>query len=314
MAPLAVLVSLGFVVGVELVVSGAPRVRRPRLAARLDPYLRGLEPAATRLLDGVESPLTPVPALERLLRPLLQEGVRLVERWLGGSAAVARRLREAGVADDVSRFRAEQVLWGLAGFVVAILATCAIPIVVGRPVSAVAVVGGAVLGVLGGVLGRDGWLGRQVARRQARMLRELPTLADLLCLAVTAGEGPRAALERTVLRSQGELSRELAVVLADLRAGEPFTTAMEHLAARVPVPAVGRFVDGLVVAVERGTPLGDVLRAQAADVREQHKRDLIEAGGRREVFMLVPVVFLELPVVILFALYPGLFSLSQLAR
>jgi tight adherence protein C len=41
---------------------------------------------------------------------------------------------------------------------------------------------------------------------------------------------------------------------------------------------------------------------------------LIEAGGRREVLMLVPVVFLELPVVILFALYPGLFSLSQLAR
>jgi hypothetical protein len=30
--------------------------------------------------------------------------------------------------------------------------------------------------------------------------------------------------------------------------------------------------------------------------------------------MLVPVVFLELPVVILFALYPGLVSLSQIAR
>jgi tight adherence protein C len=43
-----------------------------------------------------------------------------------------------------------------------------------------------------------------------------------------------------------------------------------------------------VNAPERGTPLGDVLRAQAADVREQHKRDLIEAGGRREVLMLVP--------------------------
>ena len=81
-------------------------------------------------------------------------------------------------------------------------------------------------------------------------------------------------------RSRGELSRELALVLADLRAGEPFTTAMERLPARVPIPAIVRFVDGLVVAVERGTPLGDVLRAQAADVREQHKRDLIEAGGR----------------------------------
>jgi hypothetical protein len=30
--------------------------------------------------------------------------------------------------------------------------------------------------------------------------------------------------------------------------------------------------------------------------------------------MLVPVVFLMLPVVVLFALYPGFFTLSQLAR
>jgi tight adherence protein C len=239
-------------------------------------------------LEAGDSPLTPLPALERLLRPLLEEGARRVERWLGGSAAVARRLREAGAAGDVGRFRAEQVLWGLIGFVAAVLLALAMPTLAGRPVSAVALVGGAVLGVGGGVLGRDWWLGRQVVRRQARMLRELPTLADMLCLAVTAGEGPRAALERVVTRSRGELSRELAVVLADLRAGEPFVTAVERLAVRAPMPPVARFVDGLVVAVERGTPLGDVLRAQAADVREQHKRDLIEAGGRREVLMLVP--------------------------
>jgi tight adherence protein C len=310
----AVAVSVGLVAGVVLAVLGAPRMRRPRLAARLDPYRRGLEPATTRLLQGAETPLTPLPALERLLGPMLQDGARLVERWLGGSAAVARRLREAGAAADVTRFRAEQVLWGLAGFAAAVVVTLGLPALAGRPVSAMAVVGGAVLGALGGILGRDGWLGRQVARRQAQVLRELPALTDLLCLAVTAGEGPRAALERTVARSHGELSRELAMVLADLRAGEPFTTAMERLAVRVPIPAVVRFVDGLVVATERGTPLGDVLRAQAADVREQHKRDLIEAGGRREVLMLVPVVFLELPVVILFALYPGLVSLSQIAR
>jgi tight adherence protein C len=146
-----------------------------------------LEPATTRLLHGAGPPLTPVPAVERLLGPLLQEGARLIERWLGGSAAVARRLREAGVADDIARFRAEQVLCGLAGFVVAVLVTGALPVLAGRPVSAVAVTGGAVLEVVGGVLGRDGWLGRQVARRQARMLRELPTLADLLCLAVPPG-------------------------------------------------------------------------------------------------------------------------------
>jgi tight adherence protein C len=94
-----------------------------------------------------------------------------------------------------------------------------------------------------------------------------------------------------VVRSRGELSRELALVLADLRAGEPFTTAMEGL----------------------GTALGDVLRAPAANAREERKRGLIEAGGH-EIFMLLPVVFLLLPVVVLFALYPGYVGLIQLAR
>lgn len=73
-------------------------------------------------------------------------------------------------------------------------------------------------------------------------------------------------------------------------------------------------MDRLGVAFQRGTPLANVLRTQAAGIREQHKRELIEAGGRKEVLMLVPVVFLIMPVVVLFALYPGLFSLSQIAR
>jgi tight adherence protein C len=227
---------------------------------------------------------------------------------------VARRLREAGREESVTRFRAEQVLWGLVGFVVVVPATLVSSGLLGVHLAPLALVGGAAFGVLAGVLCRDWRLTREVERRHNRMLAEFPSLADLICLAVTAGDGPRGAIERAVSRSGGELSRELAVVLADLRGGVPFTTAMERLGRRVPIPVVVRFVDGLVVAVERGTPLAEVLRAQAADVREQRKRQLIETGGRKEVLMLVPVVFLILPVVVLFALYPGYFSLTQIAR
>jgi tight adherence protein C len=305
--------SLALAAGVTLAVSGAVRARRPRLAARLDPWLRGLQPVRSRLLASDELPLTGFPNLERLLRPFVQEAARLVERWLGGGASVARRLREAGRDDSVARFRAEQVLWGLLGFVLGLSVGFLVPGLLGQGVSALFVLALVGAGALGGVLGRDWWLGREVQRRQARMLLEFPTLADLLCLAVTAGESPRAALERAVSRSHGEMSRELALVLANMRGGTPLTAAMEELAARVPLPQVARFVDGLVVAVERGTPLADVLRAQAGDVREQHKRQLIESGGQKEIFMLVPVVFLILPVVVLFALYPGFFSLSVLA-
>ncbi len=82
------------------------------------------------------------------------------------------------------------------------------------------------------------------------------------------------------------------------------------MADRSGVPAIARFVDGMVVAVERGTPLADVLRAQAVDVREAGRRSLLETGARRELLMMVPVVFLVLPVSVVFALFPGFFGLS----
>jgi tight adherence protein C len=309
----ALLTSLMLVAGLALIAHAAPRRRSPRLAARLEPYLRGLEPRASRLLDTVEAPLIPVPVLDRLLRPMLDEGGQWVGRCLGGTPTVARRLREAGLSENVERFRAEQMLWGLIGFTAGIAVGVAAPLVT-RGTSGIAALAGGAVGLLAGVLGRDWRLTRQVERRHARMLEELPALADLICLAVTAGEAPRNAIERVVARAHGELSRELGLLLADLGAGTSFLAALERLAARVPVPQVVRFVDGLVVAVERGTPLADVLRAQASDVREQRKRDLIEAGGRREVYMLVPVVFMLLPVVVLFALYPGFFTLVQIAR
>jgi tight adherence protein C len=51
------------------------------------------------------------------------------------------------------------------------------------------------------------------------------------------------------------------------------------------------------------------MHAQAADVREAGRRSLIEAGARKEVLMMVPVVFLVLPVTVLFAFWPGVVGL-----
>jgi tight adherence protein C len=111
-------------------------------------------------------------------------------------------------------------------------------------------------------------------------------------------------------RSRGELARELARALADARAGASLVDALERMADRTSLAVLIRFVDGVAIAVERGTPLADVLRAQATDVREAGKRALLEAGGRKEIAMMVPVVFLILPVTVVFALYPGFFALD----
>ncbi len=163
------------------------------------------------------------------------------------------------------------------------------------------------------MLARDRWLTRQVRGREERMLEEFPTVAELLALAVTAGEGPVGALERVQRVCAGELGRELGRALAEARAGAGLVPALEGLARRTSLPPLARFVDGVAVAVERGTPLAEVLRAQAVDVREAGKPQLLETAGRKEIGMMVPVVFLVLPVTVLFALFPGFSTLSLVA-
>jgi tight adherence protein C len=68
------------------------------------------------------------------------------------------------------------------------------------------------------------------------------------------------------------------------------TRALTELADRTTFEPFSRFAQGPVVAIERGAPLADVLRAQAADVREYSKRSLLEAGGKKELQMMAPLI------------------------
>ena len=102
-------------------------------------------------------------------------------------------------------------------------------------------------------------------------------------------------MERVARVSIGELARELRRALAEARTGSGLVQALDGIAERTALSPLARFVDGIAVAVERGTPLADVLRAQAADVREARKRNLLEVGGRKEITMMVRSVLPDLP-------------------
>jgi tight adherence protein C len=308
MTPIVVGAGLGLVVaaGLSLIVVGSPPMRRARLEDRLAPYLRDTARPSRLLVD--RRAVTPFPTLERLLGPIVLDLARRIDGIVGGSASVRRRLDQVGRDLTLEQFRVEQVVWGAAGLCLGLL----LALLSAAHGSRTNPLGFLVLaGVLtiAGVLIRDSLLTSAVSRREARMMAEFPTIAELLALAVGAGEGPVGALERVTRLASGELSSELARALADARAGASVVVALERMAARTSLPALARFVDGMAIAVERGTPLAEVLRAQATDVREEGRRALLEAGGRKEIGMLVPVVFLVMPVTIVFALFPGFFSL-----
>lgn len=273
---------LGFVLGLglSLVWVGLPRHRRTGLAGRVLPYLRDT-PRPSRLLDD-ERPLGGL--LGVVTGPVLRDFGRVVERVMGGADTVRRRQLRAGLPADVDRFRAEQVLWGALGTVAGGgVGTASFVLRDAGPVVLVVLT---LVGTGLGVTGADYLLSRRAARREARMLMEFPTVAELLALAVGAGEGAVGALDRVCRLSRGELAGELRRCLADARAGANLPTALSGLADRTGLPSLRRFVDGVVTAVQRGTPLAEVLRAQAQDVREEGRRALMEAGGKKEILPL----------------------------
>lgn len=287
--------------GLVLVLSRAVTVRRGDLAIRVLPYVRDV-PSASR-----QPRMRPEGPFRAVFGPLLTSAADAVERVLGGSTSVRRRLERARLPITVHDFRVEQVMWGLVA-----LATTAVPALVfslrspGRTVPLLVLCG---VAFAFGVLLRENRLTAQVTSRERAVMAEFPTLAELLALAVGAGEGPVAALDRVATRSQGEMSADIRAVLAEVRTGTPLVAALDGLATRTGLPAVARFAEAMAVAVDRGTPLAAVLHAQAADAREAGRRALIESGARREVLMMVPVVFLILPVTVLFAFWPGVVGL-----
>ncbi|GAA4697056.1 type II secretion system F family protein [Nocardioides conyzicola] len=294
--------------GLLLVAVRVRAIRRPQLAVRVLPYVRDLP-----LLDDAVRRSAPAPtsAAVGVFGPMLRSAAEAVERVLGGVTSVRRRLERAAIDKTVHEFRIEQVVWGLVAF--AATAAVALLRMLTHPGSVVLWMLACAIAFVAGVLARDTHLTGQVRRREQLILAEFPTIAELLALSVAAGESPVMALDRVVRRSGGELSRELGRVLSAVRTGEPVGSAFDAMAASSGLPIVSRFAQGIAVAVERGTPLADVLHAQADDVREAGRRDLIETAARKEVLMMVPVVFLVLPVTVLFAFWPGVVGLSLTA-
>ncbi len=284
--------------GVLLVVTAARAARNPSLADRVLPYVRDVVPAYRPRQSTTSA----------FARALVDDLARRLDRLLGGSHSVRRRLERASLEMTVHDFRVSQALWGLVGLVAGAALTVLVALRDPARAPPLAVLTG-VACVLGLLL-RENRLTAQAVRRERAVIVELPVLAELLALAVAAGEGPVTAIERVVRRSHGELSRDLGRVVREVRTGTPLTLALDGLASRSGVPAVGRFAETLVVSVERGTPLADVLHAQAGDAREAARRQLIETGASREVLMMVPVVFLVLPVTVVFAFWPGVVGLS----
>jgi len=159
----------------------------------------------------------------------------------------------------------------------------------------------------------DHRLSREVSAYRLAIESEFASIIEMLTLSLSAGEAPLSAMTRVAQRSHGLLGSEFAQVIDAVRAGVSFHESLDALGRRVDSVVIRRFVDSLVTAMLRGAPLIEVLQRHAAEARQNQRNILMDKAGKAEISMMVPVVFLILPISVLFALWPSLTHLNLFA-
>lgn len=303
---LAIVLGTGLGLGLTLCLAALPRWRAQSLAVRIAPYLRDVLPDEV-LPTAVRANLAQRSRGMGATAHWRDRALRRIRSVWGGETLLEQRLTQAGNTLTAERFRSRQLAWAIAAAAVGVVVAIALALG-GRGAGGVILV--PLLTGLLAIVGYEQLLSYRARRRLARIDEELPTMLEFLALCLAAGETLNAAIARLGVASQGEIARELECVTLSVGSGAPLIEALDAMASRLDVPSLTRAISQITASLERGSPVAQVLQAQAADAREEARRKIIESAGNKELQMLIPVVFAVLPLSIIFAIFPGLYLLD----
>jgi tight adherence protein C len=145
---------------------------------------------------------------------------------------------------------------------------------------------------------------------QKKVDLELPGITQAITLMISAGISPVRAMQLVSGRSESLVAQELRSIVDEVMEGESAVRAIDNFARRVGSPGSRRFSNSISIAIERGTPLVPVLTALLKDAQVDSKNEMLRRAGKAEIALLLPVVFLLLPISVLFALFPSITQLQ----
>jgi len=108
------------------------------------------------------------------------------------------------------------------------------------------------------------------------------------------------------------LQRELQLIRMQILEGRTISDVLDEFSRRINSQIISDFVDAIVLSLGRGTPISTLITDHANSIRESEHRTILERASKAEIKMMVPVVFLLLPISVLFALWPSFQQLQQM--
>lgn len=155
--------------------------------------------------------------------------------------------------------------------------------------------------------------GAQLANKKVirKVENELADFLLIFSLAVKSGASVSATIEYLALSSSGAISIEIQRIVADMEYGANLIRELVDLASRLPSPRIEEMVQTLVANLELGVAISDSLFEQSKSASEDFAQRLAKKAASNETRMLVPTIFLILPVTVLFAIFPSLVMLTS---
>jgi tight adherence protein C len=147
--------------------------------------------------------------------------------------------------------------------------------------------------------------------KQSEINEELVSILQMISIMISSGESPMSAMRYVSKRSDGILPWLIRESLNKYEDGRSITQTLDFLATATGSTQVRRLTNSIQIAIHRGTPVLDVLNNQVLALNKQINFNLMKRSGKSEITLLIPVVFLILPVSISFAIWPSLYGLNQ---
>jgi tight adherence protein C len=252
-----------------------------------------------------------IPAFLLIAEDVQWEKLSLISiRRIGDWTDARLKLEELGYVNERSyeNYRYRQIILIFLAIALEIIATAFLSFSVSKLIALIA------FSLFSILYFTESALARELKRHRDSIEADFPAIVETLTLSLSAGVSPLTSMQRIASRGQGALAHEFSKVIREVTDGTPFATALDAMGRRVKSTAVRRFVDSIVIAVTRGAPLIDVLHSHAQEARDLQRNRVLSAASKAELSMMIPVVFLILPISILFALWPSLSNLNLFAQ
>ncbi len=155
-------------------------------------------------------------------------------------------------------------------------------------------------------------LRRMIASRQRRITWGLADAMDLMVVAVEAGLGLNAALNRVgeeLKELHPDMHHEIDLVNLEIRVGRSREEALHNLAERTGIDDIRSFVALLIQADRFGSSIAKAVRIFADSLRTKRRQRAEQAAQKAALKLLIPLTLFLFPVIILVILAPSLFNL-----